>query len=261
MDNPLLIDQPELKIKYLEEAFKKSNQGIPFSIPLAPSRGTLEVLPLKSHPEKKGLSSVEGRARLLHDLANIELQAMELAFRTFVEFPEAPEEFRNELMALTLSESQHLQLCLSGLNDLGYQWGHWPVHLVLWNCVSKEDSLLDRILIVHRYLEGSGLDAQDTILRRLEGLADRITYSIVKQIHREEIDHVGFGSYWYKKLSQLNNKIYTSLTWENHLFSLKSRLPKRIEPLCYRWRLQAGFSIEEIESLEKLRQIKAASKI
>src|SRR5688572_21828769 len=74
-------------------------------------------------PPKIGFGKVEGQARLLHDLANIELQATELALRTLCEFPDAPQELREELCALAIDEGRHLKLCLNGLEDLGFKWG------------------------------------------------------------------------------------------------------------------------------------------
>lgn len=50
-------------------------------IPEEPGRDA-QVLLNKDLPPKAGLSTKEGQARLLHDLANIELQAMELGLRT-----------------------------------------------------------------------------------------------------------------------------------------------------------------------------------
>ncbi|MCX7978133.1 MAG: ferritin-like domain-containing protein, partial [Bdellovibrionaceae bacterium] len=85
-------------------------QSLP-SVPTSPARD-VKVLPLHQHPPKEGFTQRSGRARLLHDLANIELQAMELGLRTLLEFPHAPQQFREELGELTLSEGQHLRLCL-----------------------------------------------------------------------------------------------------------------------------------------------------
>src|SRR5690606_22563209 len=133
-----------------------------FQRPLQPARD-VEVKRLGAHPPKKGLSEKQGRARLGHDLASIELQAFELGVRTLQEFPEAPRAFREELLNVTLEEAKHLRLCLQALDHLGFHFGFWPTHLTLWECVSAEDSLLDRIVIVHRYLEGSGLDASDSL--------------------------------------------------------------------------------------------------
>lgn len=250
--NVFLEGNIEEKLKYLELNVDAALAGTAHFIPKTPARGPATTLPPNVHPPKKGLSVPEGRARLLHDLASIELQAMELGLRTLFEFPEAPEALREELAELTLSEGRHLRMCLDGLRHLGFEWGHWPVHLALWQAVHSEDTLVDRIFIVHRYLEGSGLDAQETLLRRLDGLADRATHLILKQIHREEIDHVYFGSRWHRSLLS-STKERKKMNFHGHLDQLKSRLPKRIEPICHKWRLQAGFTPDEIEVLENFR--------
>lgn len=224
----------------------------PWQVPEEPARDTLILHP-KEHPPKKGFSTPEGQARMLHDLASIELQAMELGLRTLVEYPEAPQGFREELLALTISEAQHLSMCLEGIESLGFKWGDWPVHLALWRAVSAEDSLLDRILIVHRYLEGSGLDAGDTLIRRLEGTAGKGTIQkIVKQINFEEIGHVEFGSRWYRTICR-EDKRDPGVDFPARMDSLRKRLPKRIEPLNRDLRQKAGFSEEEIQYYENLR--------
>src|SRR4051812_40126695 len=70
--------------------------------PLQPARDT-KVVRLHELPPKPGLSTAEGQARLLHDLASIELQAMELGLRTLTEYPNAPKEFREQLALVTRS--------------------------------------------------------------------------------------------------------------------------------------------------------------
>jgi uncharacterized ferritin-like protein (DUF455 family) len=190
---------------------------------------------------------------MLHDLASIELQAMELGVRTLVEFPEAPEAFKEELIAITISEADHLRMCLEGIEALGHKWGDWPVHSALWRAVAPEDSLLDRILIVHRYLEGSGLDAGDTLIRRLEGTSGKSSIQkIVKQINFEEIGHVHFGSEWYRKIC-LQEKLDHGADFVQRMNSLRLRLPKRVEPVNRQLRSQAGFTDEEIQYFENLR--------
>ncbi|MEN0059822.1 MAG: DUF455 family protein [Bdellovibrio sp.] len=232
-----------------EEAWKKGAGDL---VPVDPARD-IPVLHPKLHPPKKGFSTPEGQARMLHDLANIELQAMELGLRTLAEYPEAPEGFREELVALTVSEAEHLRMCLEGLESLGYKWGDWPVHLALWKAVDVQDDILDRILIVHRYLEGSGLDAGDTLIKRLEGPASQsLIQKIVRQINREEVGHVDFGSRWYRTICR-DNKLDPDQDFFQRMTSLRQRLPKRVEPIHRELRSQAGFSAAEIRYLEDLR--------
>lgn len=219
--------------------------------PKDPARNAEFLIP--GHlPPKKGLSFPEGQARLLHDLASIELQAMELGLRTLHEFPEAPLAFREALAAITLSEASHLELCLNGMEKLGFQWGDWPIHNMLWYSVSSEDSLLDRILIVHRYLEGSGLDAGDTLLRRLDSVLECPLHSIVKTIVTEEVGHVEFGSAWYREICQKEN-IDPQEDFPVRMQKLRWKLPKRIERISRELRLKAGFTMPEIQFLEEMR--------
>lgn len=241
------------KIKIIEsscsEALKLSSPAL---APFEPARDA-EVLHPKLHPPKKGFSTPEGQARMLHDLANIELQAMELGLRTLVEFPEAPQGFKEELVQVTLQEANHLRMCVEAIDSLGFKWGDWPIHLALWRAVDIEDSLLDRILIVHRYLEGSGLDAGDTLIRRLEGTSSKHTIQkIVKQINVEEIGHVDFGSRWYREICQ-EQKIDPNEDFPQRMDSLRIRLPRRVEPLNKVLRLKAGFTEAEIGYYERLR--------
>lgn len=247
------VENIEQKINQIvadcDRALKLNN---PEFAPIIPARD-VSMLHSKHHPPKKGLSTPEGQARMLHDLASIELQAMELGLRTLVEFPEAPVGFREELHAVTVSEAQHLRMCLDGIHDLGFKWGDWPIHCGLWAAVSNKDSLLDRILIVHRYLEGSGLDAGSTIIRRLDTSETRNIRKIVEQINREEIGHVDFGSRWYREICR-REKIDSSVDFFVRMKSLRERLPKRIENINHELRLLAGFTMEEIEYFETLRQ-------
>lgn len=215
----------------------------------------VEVVHPKYHPPKPGFSTKTGQARMLHDLASIELQAMELGLRTLMEFSEAPDHFKEELLKITLSEAEHLEMCLTEIESLGHRWGDWPIHLGLWKATSSEDSLLDRILIVHRYLEGSGLDAGDTLFRRLE-LIDCVTVKkAVHQITHDEIGHVEFGSRWYRNICEME-KLNPDTDYISRMNRLVQTLPKRLEPLALDLRRQAGFSEEELAYLQNLRDQK-----
>jgi uncharacterized ferritin-like protein (DUF455 family) len=210
-------------------------------------------LPVRQHPDKKSLTTIEGQARLVHDLASIELQAMELGLRTLWEFPEAPSAFRHELAEVTLAEGKHFQMCLQVLETLGHVWGDWPVHTGLWAATSSQDSLLDRILIVHRYLEGSGLDAGDSIHRRLGVAGDKILRATLGQIFSEEIDHVAFGSRWYRELCRREH-LDSENDFAQRLARLLPILPRRMEPLAREKRRAAGFTDQEMNTFESLRE-------
>lgn len=222
------------------------------AMPKLPARDAL-ILDFKSHPAKKGFSTPEGQARMLHDLASIELQAMELGLRTLLEFPDANPEFREELWNLTLSESEHLEMCLNEIQSMGFNWGDWPVNCGLWTAVSDQDSLIDRVLIVHRYLEGSGLDAGDTLLRRLAGVDAKGVQKALKIINEEEVGHVLFGSKWYRQFCA-DEKLQPEIDFELRMDRLRGVLPKRIGQVNHELRERAGFTEKEIFYLERLRE-------
>jgi uncharacterized ferritin-like protein (DUF455 family) len=249
---PLHTEKVADKIGFIEAAVHCALLGKVTPTPENPGRD-ISVLRSTLHPPKLGLSKWEGQARMLHDLASIELQAMELAFRTLNEFPEANSEFREELADLTLSEASHLQLCLGRIQELGFQWGHWPVHLGLWSATSAEDSLIDRLLIVHRYLEGSGLDAGETLLRRLSAVDSPGTKVVVQKIFQDEIGHVEFGSRWFRYFCE-SEGLDPDHYFKSRIITLTDRLPRRLEPVSHRLRLQAGFSPAELDFLEKRRR-------
>lgn len=240
-----------LKIESISKAVHEAMAGRGEIVPEIPSRD-LEILKPGDLPPKLGLSYKEGQARLLHDLASIEMQAMELGLRTLIEFPEAPTGFREELAAVTLSEAEHLKLCLQGIEKLGFKWGTWPAHTMLWQSTAKTDSLLDRILIVHRYLEGSGLDAGETLLKRLDGVLESPLHHITKIIVEEEIGHVEFGSRWYRNVCEME-KLDPQNDFPERMNAIRWKVPKRIEKISRKYRLLAGFTESEIDFLEKMR--------
>lgn len=240
------------KIEMVKKMTSFDNVANLSTLDLSPARDIL-VQPLRFHPDKKGLSTSEGQARMLHDLANIELQAMELGLRTLCDFQDAPEAFKEELYAVTKSEADHLEMCLIEIEKLGFKWGDWPAHTALWDCTSASDSLLDRILIVHRYLEGSGLDAGDTLIRRLKGVDAKSILMAVERINREEVGHVLFGSEWYVKICAKEKKD-PETDYPSRMQELRWSLPKRMEPINIQARKKAGFTDLEIKYLQNLRE-------
>ena len=253
--NPLYEKNIHNKIKLTEsfchKLLTKNYENI--EVPDIPLRD-IECLPPKLHPNKIGLSQKQGLARLLHDLASIELQAMELGLRTLIEFQDQSQEFKEQLVNIVLDENKHLQLCLEAIDSLGFNWGDWPTHNVLWQATSREDSFLDRLLIVHNFLEGSGLDASDKIQSRLFHCQHKPTLYAIKTIADEEIGHVQFGTHWYKKHCA-SLKLDPNKDFHERLFSLYKALPRRLEKLNYKNRKKAGFTDENLKSLKEFQDL------
>lgn len=253
---PILCAAVNEKLAHIEDAvaaalrLSETDLGMREVFSTCPGRD-VQVRAIHELPGKLGLASRSGQARLLHDLASIELQAMELSLRSLIEFPEQSPAFRQELARLTLEESEHLRLCLRALDDLGEPWGTYPVHIGLWQSVSASDCILDRLVIVHRYLEGSGLDASETLMRRLTGVRAREVTEAVKVIQRDEVGHVQFGSRWYQKIAR-DQGLDPDVDFGQRLSRHFQRLPRRLEPIAIETRRAAGFSDQEIASLQLL---------
>lgn len=253
--NPLYEKNINQKIKLTEgfchQLLLSNTQN--FQVPDSPGRD-IECLPPKLHPDKKGLSQKAGLARLLHDLATIELQAMELGIRTLMEFNNEAPDFKEQLVDIVLDEKKHLQLCLEGIDSLGFTWGDWPTHKVLWQTTSNKDTLLDRLLIVHNFLEGSGLDAGEKIQARLFHCQHKPTLHAVKTIAQEEVGHVRFGTKWYQQ-NCIKLDLDPEKDFHSRLFSLYKKLPRRLEKLNHESRLKAGFTETNIKSLQEFQNL------
>ncbi len=239
------------KLDLLDDTLSQLGKGESISeVPELPGR-EITYLPINLLSGRIGISNPLGQQKLLHDLANIELQAMELGVRTLTEFPHAPFEFREELAQIVREEAKHLKLCLQAIESLGGYWGQWPVHLGLWHATHKKDSLLERLFIVHRYLEGSGLDAGDTMLRRLSGLTDKKISQVVKVIVEEEVSHVDFGSKWFRHFAK-ELKVDEKMFFQRMCSKLMKKHPRK-DKISEKLRSKAGFNPDEIAYLNQLR--------
>lgn len=202
-------------------------------------------------PPKQGLSTLEGQGRLLHDLANIEMQAMELAVRTLVDFSDAPAEFRAQLAEIARSEGDHLKMCVESLDHMGFSFGDWPVHAGLWWAVKRDDDLIERVLKVHRHMEGSGLDAGEAILKRLSGVDSPVARAAVARIVQDEVGHVEFGSRWFREICQ-RQRLDANEEFCRRMPRI-ARVSPRNEKLSRELRLAAGFTEDEIQFLIHLK--------
>jgi len=239
------------KIILFDEECQLALSGKNFLVPAVPSRPPTTYQVPKEELDKPGITTTRGQAWLLHDLANIELQAAELFLRGLHDFPDASPDFRHELGELCLEEVGHLNLCLQGLENLGYQWGDFPIHLGLWQTVSPIDTLIDRLFTVHLYLEASGLDSAEQLLRRLQAVPQSWATQTVKTIAQDEVRHVNFGTKWFKILGhrQQPNTDLDEL-FDSCLNRLKGRLPPRGARVSENLRRLAGMSDAQIQAIK-----------
>ncbi|MGH1468521.1 MAG: DUF455 family protein, partial [Bdellovibrionales bacterium] len=114
--------------------------------------------------------------------------------------------------------------------------------------------LLDRLLKVHRYLEGSGLDATFTLANRLKDIKGaKPVHDLIVRIATDEIGHVQFGSKWFAYFCD-EKQVSRVSECRKILKASINDLPYRREPIKENLRLDAGFLSEEVEVFKGFQQ-------
>ena len=168
----------------------------PPGIPGRPSRP--ELVP-HSQLEQKSLATLEGRAALIHAVAHIEFNAIDLALDIAWRFPGMPEAFYRDWVGIAREEARHFMLLRDHLVTLGYDYGSFRAHNGLWEMAERTaGDLLARLALVPRTLEARGLDASPLVKKKLVSVGDHAAGAILDLILREEIGHVAIGNRWYR---------------------------------------------------------------
>lgn len=218
--------------------------------PRAPIPGRPAKPELVAHTllKPKPLSTLEGRALLVHSVAHIELNAIDLALDVVWRFPDLPDAFYTDWMRIAQEEAKHFMLLREHLRSLGYDYGDFPAHNALWEMAERtQGDVLARIGIVPRTLEARGLDASPGVKNKLIGAGDHQAGQILDVILDEEIGHVAAGNRWYRHLCQARGldpvATYAALI-------VQYDAPKLRPPFNMAARRLAGFDEAELAALE-----------
>jgi uncharacterized ferritin-like protein (DUF455 family) len=172
--------------------------ALPPSRPARPDRPTLR--PPKEMPKRRNFGSPAGRIALLHALAHIELNAIDLAWDLVARFAGAglPAAFHDDWVAVAAEEARHFRLLSQRLGDLGAAYGDLPAHDGLWEAAAatKTDPLA-RLAVVPLVLEARGIDVTPAMAERLGRADDPESAAILQVIYRDEIRHVAAGARWF----------------------------------------------------------------
>jgi uncharacterized ferritin-like protein (DUF455 family) len=149
----------------------------------------------------RGLGTPEGKAALIHAVAHIEFNAINLALDAAFRFRQMPNDFAADWLSVAKDEARHFTLLNARLGELGYHYGDFAAHNGLWEAAEKTaDDVLARMALVPRVLEARGLDVTPGIIRRLTELRDDATVAILRIILEEEVRHVAIGTHWFRWL-------------------------------------------------------------
>lgn len=163
-----------------------------------PGRPTRPVLVDPRHLPQRKLGSVEGRVALIHAVAHIEFNAINLALDAVYRFRGMPSEYYSDWIQIAADEARHFSMLSARLAELGYAYGDFDAHDGLWEmAVKTAGSCLARMALVPRVLEARGLDVTPGMIARLRAIGDLETVAILEVILDEEVAHVAAGSRWF----------------------------------------------------------------
>tara|TARA_R110002126_G_scaffold9930_10_gene44606 strand:+ start:5653 stop:6441 length:789 start_codon:yes stop_codon:yes gene_type:complete len=160
-----------------------------------------ELLRPRDMPRRGKAQSEAGRIALLHALAHIELNAIDLAADILVRFPDAgmPMDFYNDWLTVLDEEAKHFLLLSDRLAAFGAAYGDLPAHDGLWQAAQDTaDDLLARLAIVPLVLEARGLDVTPKMIESLRNAGDEESATILDVIYADEIGHVAIGMKWFE---------------------------------------------------------------
>jgi uncharacterized ferritin-like protein (DUF455 family) len=157
--------------------------------------------------KRRAFGSSAGRIALVHALAHIELNAIDLGWDLVARFSgeEQPRAFLDDWVGVAAEEARHFELLAHRLADFGASYGDLPAHDGLWEAAAATaDDLLARLAVVPLVLEARGLDVTPQMAARLERIGDAQTAAILQRIYRDEIGHVAIGMRWFEHLCQIH---------------------------------------------------------
>ncbi len=197
---------------------------------------------------RRRLGTDKGKAAMLHAIAHIEFNAINLALDAVLRFDDMPEEYYTDWLRVAGEEAYHFSLINEHLKSYGCSYGDLPAHDGLWQlAVDTADNCLIRMAMVPRVMEARGLDVTPSLMQNLALAGDEIAADILGIILRDEIGHVAVGNRWFKYLCEQNeqNPLKTFETLSKTYLQSQLKGPYHREA-----RLEAGFDEEELDWLE-----------
>ena len=182
--------------------------------PLNPARPKTPELVSQNNLRRRRLGSIEGRCALLHAIAHIEFNAINLAADMVARFAHSTRitdadrhAFISDWVGVCDDEARHFTMIANRLLELESHYGALPAHDGLWRAaISTKDDLAARLAIAPMVLEARGLDVTPNMIKNLENVRDFESADILKIIYQEEIAHVAAGTHWFFNICERENR-------------------------------------------------------
>jgi len=218
----------------------------PGNLPGRPERPAL--LPARQVPSRTAFTP-QGRAALLHSIAHIEFNAINLALDAAFRFANMPVQFYVDWLRVAREEAFHFGLLREHLMQLGHDYGDFDAHDGLWQMTQRTAvDVVARMALVPRTLEARGLDATPPLQAKFAKAGDHRTVEILDIILRDEIGHVAIGNHWYRWLCRRDGHEPVSYYTE---LAERYEAPKLRPPFNLGARQAAGFTPDELAYLSE----------
>ena len=171
----------------------------------APARPDKPALVPPHAVKRRKLGSEAGRKALLHAVAHIEFNAIDLAADMITRFTLDPHikdtdrvAFIRDWSRVCGEEAKHFSMVRARLQSLGTDYGDYDAHGGLWEAAQNTaHDIAARLAIAPMVLEARGLDVTPNMIEKLTQAGDHDSAAILQIIYDEEIGHVSIGTHWF----------------------------------------------------------------
>ena len=206
---------PHAKVAAAEKLARAWADGIELGETLpnlndCPARPEKPSLVHPSKAKRRRLGTEAGRAALLHAVAHIEFNAIDLAADMLARFAGDPRisdderhDFCSDWISVCADEARHFGIVETRLVQMGINYGDHPAHNGLWEAaLATKDNFAARLAIAPMVLEARGLDVTPAMISKLEAQQDLKSAAVLQTIYDEEVRHVAIGRKWFKKVAK-----------------------------------------------------------
>ncbi len=186
-----------------------------------------ELRPPNEMPRRGRAGTLKSKIALLHALAHIELNAIDLAWDVMARFAALaaenagpddfalPRAFYDDWCTVADDEAKHFLMLSGRLNELGAAYGDLPAHDGLWEASAKTaHDFPARLAVVPMVLEARGLDVTPGMIAAMKKQGDKETAALLQIIHDDEITHVRAGTVWFESWCAHHEKDIET-TWQD----------------------------------------------
>jgi uncharacterized ferritin-like protein (DUF455 family) len=230
-------------------AFNESGQMVRSSMTLSPGFPARPLLVSPTAVPKRGFGGIHSRdyAALIHSIAHIEFNAINLALDAAWRFDNMPDQYYRDWIKVAFEEAEHFSLLNAHLASLGFAYGDFEAHAGLWEMAERTShDVLHRMALVPRVLEARGLDATPRLLPKIRSMGDRNGVQILERILADEVGHVSIGNHWFRFICEqrgIDAQMTMRWLWRQY------DAPPAFPPINEDARRAAGFDDEDFEFL------------